>query len=107
MLSFSDKCQCVINHCDCCGIENLIVSNSSWDDEDYFDVELQTLKQLALKFTNLKLLKLHFELVLNYDLLSFWTLLRLIPIIKKNNSKVEIISHAWKKLMEVIINNGR
>ena len=105
----------MINNCDCSGIENLIVSNpsynendNSWDDEDYVDVELKTFKQLALKCTNLKRIKLHFGLVLCYDLLSFWTLLKsIIIIINKNNSKVEIISFAWKKLMEVIANNER
>ena len=113
MLCFSDKWyQYVINNCDCSGIENLIVSNprynendNSWDDEDYVDVELQTFVQLALKFPNLKRLKLHFGLVLFCDLLSFWTFLK--PIINKTNSKVESISYAWKKLMTImIVDNG-
>ena len=100
MVRFTDNlCQHAINNCDCCGIENLVVSNpchnenNGCDDEDYLDVELETFKQLQLelKFSNLKRLKF-FNLVLFYTI--HYTLLK--PTINKINSKVEINSFAWK-----------
>ena len=88
----------VIKNCDCSGIEWFYWADVTFNDK--IPTKEPILKQFALKFVNLKRLKLHFDIKCETNTLSLLKLLR--PIISKNNGKIEVslgrFFYDWDKI---------
>ena len=83
----NDWCKFVIANCDCSNIAKLILNDVTFDDNSINEV---ILKQLALKFDNLKTLEIGINRKVDIynNVLLFWQLLK--PIISKNKTKVDL-----------------
>ena len=80
-----DWCKFVIENCDCSNITTLILHRVMFDDNS---INEMILKQLAMKFYNLKTLQIEMALNVDDNVLLFWQLLK--PILSKNKTKVQL-----------------
>ena len=80
-----DWCKFVIENCDCTNITSLILDDVTFDDNSINEV---ILKQLALKFCNLQILKMNIYEKVDNNVILFWQLLK--PIISTNKTKVQL-----------------
>ena len=85
-----DWCKFVIANCDCSNITRLTLDSVTFHDDDHDDHgEYKViLKQLALKFYNLKTLEIQATDKVDDNVLLFWQLLK--AIISKNKGKVKL-----------------
>ena len=96
----SEWCKHVIDKCDCGGIKNLYLFNTSFnfaiDENDNI-----LLCKLANKFKNLENFKVYIDSTVCWKVLLFWQLLQ--PIIIKNNTKVAFIDNDNKTSKKTFI----
>ena len=80
-----DWCKFVIANCDCSNINSLILYGVTFDDDS---INKEILKQLAVKFNNLKTFEIEIDHQIDDSVLLFWLLLK--PILSKNKTKVKL-----------------
>ena len=80
-----DWCKFVIANCDCSNINSLTLYEMTFDNS----INKMILKQFAVKFYNLKTLKIVLYRKVDDNVLLFWQLLK--PIILKNKTKVQLV----------------
>ena len=81
-------CEYIINNCDCSGIKLLYLNNISFTIDDYGDTQIdESFSKFALKFSNLKCLRLGLWAGCDSYVSRLWESFK--PIIKANKTHVE------------------
>ena len=81
----------VIENCDCSNINILVLDRVTFDDNS---INEMILKQFALKFNNLKTVKMEIDGTVDNNMLLFLQSLR--PIISKNKTQVQLKVHSLR-----------